>query len=230
MTIFATIDIANLKVTFHATEEAADAATDARDHFVATCAEDLTDLPGSVLVALYNATAADIDTNLAKVNKFANKETGAKRLWANLVDLQPVYAERDAALEKARQDAAKGPARDRAQPAKATDYPAPAKGRTTGINLAPKAKAYPCKAGTKQAILVDMLSRPEGATMSELLTALSGGSKPWQEVTVKSGLNWDMNNVKGYGIRTTQRDGVDCYHLVLPEGMTSPLPHTPRKG
>ena len=53
MTTFATIDIANLIVAFHATEEAADAAGDARDHFVATCAEDLTDLSGPVLVALY---------------------------------------------------------------------------------------------------------------------------------------------------------------------------------
>ena len=68
MTTFATIDIANLIVAFHATEEAADAAGDARDHFVATCAEDLTDLSGPVLVALYNATAADLDTNITPVN------------------------------------------------------------------------------------------------------------------------------------------------------------------
>lgn len=267
MTTFATIDIANLIVAFHATEEAADAAGDARDHFVATCAEDLTDLSGSVLVALYNATAADLDTNITPVNKFANKETGAKRLWANLVDLREVYLERHAALEKARQDAANPHAALKAavdkaiaagapihsnQPAKATDYPAvgkpakikattlpsemakglakikAAKARTTGINLAPKAKAYPCKEGTKQALFVDLLSRPQGATMEELMVAMSTG-KPWQEITVKSGLNWDMNKVKGYGIRTTKRGDVDCYHLVLPAGMDKPHPHTPRK-
>lgn len=228
MTTFATIDIANLTVTFHATEEAATAHAEARDHFLATSAADLEELTGPQAVALYNATAADLDSNLALVKRFSDKQAAAKRLWANLEDLRPVYAERDAALEKARQDAAK--ARDRAQPAKATDYPAPAKAprRNTGINLAPKATVYPCKEGTKQAMLVDLLSRPEGATMEELITALSGGNKPWQEVTVKSGLNWDMNKIKGYGIRTSKRGDADCYHLVLPAGMSAPLAHLPR--
>lgn len=249
MTTFATIDIANLKVTFHATSDDASHVSDQRDHYLATCAEDLTDLSGSVLVALYNATAADIDSNITPVNKFANKETGAKRLWANLEDLRPIYAERDAALEKVRQDAAKGPANKDAwearkaatKPAKikATTLPSEmAKGlakikavtprRNTGINLAPKATVYACKEGTKQALFVDLISRPEGATMAELMVAMSTG-KPWQEITVKSGLNWDMNKVKGYGIRTTERGDADCYHLVLPAGMTAPLPHTPRK-
>lgn len=271
MTTFATIDIANLKVTFHATSDDAMAVSDQRDHYAATCQEDLLDLSGPVMVALYNATAADLDTNITPVNKFSSKEVVAKRLWANLEDLKEVHAQREAELEKARRDAAKGPAnkeaweqrkaklaadaqeairahdaeedaaeeadrtaaskaRDRAQPAKATDYPAPAKAprRNTGINLAPKATVYACKEGTKQALMVDLLSRPEGATMEELSAALSGGNKPWQEVTVKSGLNWDMNKIKGYGIKTTKRGDVDCYHLVLPAGMTAPVPHTPR--
>ncbi len=244
---FVTIDIANLTVAFHATSDDAMHVSDQRDHYAATCQEDLMDLSGPVMVALYNATAADLDTNLTPVNKFSSKEVGAKRLWANLVDLREVYLERHAQVEKAREAAKKGPAdpeahaaweqrkadaaRDRAAPAKATDYPAPkAARRNTGINLAPKATVYPCREGSKQAILVDMLSRPQGATMAELMDALSGGSKPWQEVTVKSGLNWDMNKVKGYGIRTSKRGDDDCYHLVLPKGMTAPLPHTPKKG
>jgi hypothetical protein len=237
MTIFSTLDIANLKVTFHNNPADAVAFADAHDHIAALSPQDLLELSGPVMVELYNATAADIAPNLAKVNKFSNKETGAKRLWANLEDLHLIYAERDAALEKARQDAAKGPADKDAwekrkaanQPAKATDYPAPAKARSTGINLAPKAKAYPCKAGTKQALLVDLLFRPEGATMAELMVAMSTG-KPWQEITVKSGLNWDMNKVKGYGIRTTKRGDADCYHLVLPAGMEAPHPHSSAKG
>lgn len=238
MTTFATIDIANLKVTFHATSDDAMAVSDQRDHYAATCQEDLLDLSGPVMVALYNATAADLDTNITTVNKFSSKEVGAKRLWANLEDLKEVHAQREAELEKVRQVAAKGPANKEAweqrkaanKPAKATDYPAPAKAprRNTGINLAPKATVYACKEGTKQALMVDLLSRPEGATMEELSAALSGGNKPWQEVTVKSGLNWDMNKIKGYGIKTTKRGDVDCYHLVLPAGMTAPVPHTPR--
>ncbi len=136
-----------------------------------------------------------------------------------------------------------------------------------GINLAPKEKARACKAGTKQAMLVDLLSREGGASMSELLRHLH----PWKIVTVRSGLSWDMNAIKGYGIRTTFESGYDrwlacdyegqgtfhadshpdelseadkaklladnlasgynpnemfaVYHLVLPKGMTAPVPH-----
>jgi hypothetical protein len=227
MTTFATIDITNLTVAFHATSDDASHVSDQRDHYLATCAEDLTDLSGPVLVALYNATAAELATNITPVNKFSGKEAGARRLWANLVDLCDV---RKAAAEAALKAAAADKARDKAKPAKATDYPATTKAprRNTGINLAPKATVYACKEGTKQALFVDLLSRPQGATMEELMVAMSTG-KPWQEITVKSGLNWDMNKVKGYGIRTSKRGDVDCYHLVLPAGMASHVPHTPRK-
>lgn len=236
MTTFATIDIANLTVAFHATSDDAMHASDQHDHYAATCAEDLTDLSGSVMVALYNATAAELDTNITPVNKFSNKEAGAKRLWANLTDLWAVRKEaaRLALLAaNAKQQAGlkaslAAKARDKAAPAKAGDYPPAAPRRSTGINLAPKPAVYACKEGTKQALFVDLLSRPQGATMAELMEAMSTG-KPWQEITVKSGLNWDMNKVKGYGIRTSKRGDVDCYHLVLPAGMAAPLPHTPRK-
>jgi hypothetical protein len=140
--------------------------------------------------------------------------------------------------------------------------------RSRGINLAPKAEAKACRAGTKQAILVDLLFRSGGASMAELREALA----PWKDITIKSGLGWDMNHQKGYGIRTTHENGYQrwlatdyagmgtfkgdthpddnseadkaallaqnladgynpgemfaVYHLVLPEGLTAPVPHT----
>ncbi len=88
-----------------------------------------------------------------------------------------------------------------AQPAPA---PQPkAQRRSRGIHLAPKAEAKSCRAGTKQAILVDLLFRSGGASMSELREALT----PWKDVTIKSGLSWDMNAIKGYGITTTHENG-----------------------
>jgi hypothetical protein len=136
------------------------------------------------------------------------------------------------------------------------------------ITLAPKKQARACKAGTKQARLVDLLARPGGASMAELREALA----PWKDVTIKSGLTWDMNHQKGYGIRTTFENGYQrwlatdyagmgtfradshpddlseaekaallaenlangydpeevfaVYHLVLPAGLTAPIPHT----
>lgn len=217
----ATIDIANLKVEFHADAAQAQKIAEQRDLIYVGKPDDLGDaLTGGQMVALYNATAAELNTGLAPVKRFADKESGIKRLMANITDLWELRR----TMEKASAKPAK--AAPKAKPAKAATTPR----RGTGINLAPLKTIYPCRAGSKQAILVDMLSREQGATMAELLEALSGGATPWKEVSVKSGLNWDMNKVKGYGIRTTKRGDDDCYHLVLPEGMDAPLPHTVKKG
>lgn len=214
----ATIDIANLKVEFHADAAQAQKIAEQRDLIYVGKPDDLGDaLTGGQMVALYNATAAELNTGLAPVKRFADKESGVKRLMANITDLWELRRTMEKATAK--------PA-PKAKPAKAATAPR----RGTGINLAPLKTIYPCRAGSKQAILVDMLSREQGATMAELLEALSGGATPWKEVSVKSGLNWDMNKVKGYGIRTTKRGDDDCYHLVLPEGMDAPLPHTEKKG
>ena len=216
----ATIDIANLKVVFHTDPAQARTIADAKDLLYVGEPEDLAEgLTGGQMVALYNATAAELNTGLNPVNRFADKNSAVKRIMANITDLWEMRR----TMEKA-QPAPKAEKAPKAKPA------ASAPRRGTGINLAPLKKAYACREGSKQALLVDLLNRPQGATMAELLVALSGGAKPWKEVTVKSGLNWDMNKVKGYGIRTTKRGDQDCYHLVLPEGMTSPVPHTPKKG
>ena len=76
------------------------------------------------------------------------------------------------------------------------------------LNLEPKKKVYARKEGTKQALLVDLLSRPQGATFGELYDALAAGGKPWRGVTIRSGLAWDMNHVTGYGIRSVLQDGI----------------------
>ena len=75
--------------------------------------------------------------------------------------------------------------------------------RRKGITIGPKAEAKACWAGTKQAVLVDLLFRSGGASMAELREALY----PWQDSTIKSGLSWDMGAIKGYGIRTTHENG-----------------------
>jgi hypothetical protein len=66
--------------------------------------------------------------------------------------------------------------------------------RSKGINLPPKpaSQLCACRAGSKQAILIDHLAR--GATLAELVAALN----PWTESSVKSALYWDVAKVKGY--------------------------------
>jgi hypothetical protein len=91
-------------------------------------------------------------------------------------------------------------------PAKDAEMPA-VRRAAKPINLAAKAKVYPRRAGSKQALLVDMLSRPEGATFGELYDAMAATGKPWRGVTIRSGLQWDMNHIAGYGISSTMHTG-----------------------
>lgn len=78
----------------------------------------------------------------------------------------------------------------------------------------------PCREGSKQAKLVDMLSRPEGATIPELMTALG-----WTDASVRAGFSWDLVN-KGYGV--TKADATGHYFLIIPAGHTIPA-HIPLK-
>lgn len=92
-----------------------------------------------------------------------------------------------------------------------------------GTNLQPTGeKLTACLAGSKQSILVDMLVRPEGATMEELIAALSGGRQPWTEATVRSGFGWDLKR-KGYGVRSEfDPQGEERFHLIVPKGQKVP--------
>jgi hypothetical protein len=74
-------------------------------------------------------------------------------------------------------------------------------------NLKPKPTVYARKAGSKQALLVDLLARPEGATFGELFDAMASQGTPWQGTTVRAGLAWDINHVAGYGVASTAHDG-----------------------
>ncbi|WP_375143774.1 DUF3489 domain-containing protein [Acuticoccus sp. MNP-M23] len=102
---------------------------------------------------------------------------------------------------------------------------------SAGCNLRPKPleQVKPCRAGTKRATLIDILARPKGATLAELIAATASGRRPWAQSTARAALNWDVHTVKGYGIRTTLRSsGEHCFHLVLPAGLEHPLRHLPR--
>lgn len=87
----------------------------------------------------------------------------------------------------------------------------------------------PCLAGSKQAVLVDQLARPEGATMAELIAALSA-HKPGTTYTaqrVQTAFGWDVKS-RGYGVRSEYVDGTERFFLVVPAGKRV-LPHRERK-
>lgn len=92
------------------------------------------------------------------------------------------------------------------------------------INLEPHVKAYPARMGSKQAALIDMLDT--GATMDDLRRAVQmPGKKDWKDSSIKSGLYWDINKVKGYGIRTELMNGRQLWELYSVTETDWPLSH-----
>lgn len=77
------------------------------------------------------------------------------------------------------------------------------------LQLEPKKTVYARKASSKQALLVDLLSRKDGVTFGELYDALAAGGKPWRGVTIRSGLAWDINHIAGYGVASTAYTGME---------------------
>lgn len=168
--------------------------------------QDLATMTGPELVALHNDCAASLGCE--PVKRFGTKVDAIRRTWAKVQ-----------AWKEKQQEAAR-------RPAPAPEVKRPRARR--GTNVQPKGSpVLPCVIGSKQAVLVDELSRPEGVTMAQLLAALSLGGKPWTEPTVRSGFGWDMRN-KGYGVRSTfDEDGTERFRLVVPEGQAIP-PHATR--
>ena len=167
-------------------------------------------MSGPALVKLHN------ELNPKKPTKrFAAQSVGVSRVWKSL--------EAHAATAK---PAAPAPVRKASAPA--AKKAAPKSGIRRGTNLLPPGfEPIPCRAGSKQAIMVDTLARKGGATLDDLRTALEGGRKPWQDQTIRAGFGWDMK-LKGYGVRSNFKDGVERFYLVVPEGQTIPA-HTPLK-
>jgi hypothetical protein len=100
---------------------------------------------------------------------------------------------------------------------------APMPRRSKGVTIKDASQLRACRAGSEQAILVDHLAK--GATLAELVAALT----PWTENSVKSALYWDVNKVKGYGVRADNADdGTQRYRLVLPKGVDAPFGHVER--
>lgn len=216
-------DTAMGKVEFYPTAEAAQAAADKLDCWAIFSEADLKEVTGPQLVAAHNRLAKELHGYSPAdapdpVNKFSDKATAATRVWRLI---NRVYQERLQRAPKAKNRAKEGKPNNKPKATGAAASPR----ATKGINLAPKDWVKECRAGSKQQIMVDLLSRDEGATLDQLREALSGGAQPWADQTIKAGFNWDMNSLKGYGVRTeVAADGTHVYHLVIPAGHDIPEP------
>ena len=159
--------------------------------------QDLATMTGPELVALHNDCAASLGCE--PVKRFGTKADAIRRTWAKVQ-----------AWKEKQQEAAAKQAKAKPRARRGTDL------KPTGEPV------KPCLIGSKQAVLVDELSRPDGVTMAQLIAALSAGGKPWQEQTVRSGFGWDLKR-KGYGVRSTiDPDGAELFRLVVPDGQAIP--------
>jgi len=193
----------------------------------------LNSLSGPALVALFNAVSEALKTG-KPVTRFADKKSAVSRTWKLLGQL-PVEAPAAEVVEVVAEVVTAPSVLSSwvnglvASSKKETPVKKNAKPR--GTNLTPPGfEPIACREGSKQALLLDMLSRKNGSTMAELIDALSGGNKPWTEATVRSGFGWDMK-LKGYGVHSSfDADGTERFHIVLPECAKGIPAHTPLKG
>ena len=96
--------------------------------------------------------------------------------------------------------------------------------KVKALDFLPQDTVKASRAGTKVSILVDLLSREQGATLTEVAEALSVTGSKVDLATARSWIRFDLK-ARGYGIRTVD----DRIHLVLPDGMTSPPAHLDAK-
>jgi hypothetical protein len=193
----------------------------------------LNNLSGPALVDLFNAVSEALNTG-KPVARFADKKSAVSRTWKLLQQL-PVETAAAKVVEEVEEVVTAPVASSNwatallAPSKKETPVKKPAKSRGTNL-AAPGFAPLPCREGSKQALLLDVLSREGGATMDELVAALSGGNKPWTEATVRSGFGWDMK-LKGYGVRSVfDEEGTERFVIVLPAGTKGIPAHTPLKG
>ncbi len=172
---------------------------------------ELNKMTGAELVSLHNKLAAPLGKRA--VRRFATKTAAQARTWALVQASARTQQERTQAQRPARTKTAA------AKPAQPAAAPATAKrSRARGTNIQPTGEPLrACRAGSKQAILLDLLRQPEGATIETLMAATG-----WQRSSVRTGFSWDMRG-KGYGVRSTfDAAGVERFHLVVPVGQKVP--------
>lgn len=193
----------------------------------------LNSLSGPALVTLFNAVSEALNTG-KPVARFADKKSAVSRTW-KLLEQLPVETAAAEVVEEVEEVVTAPVASSNwatallATSHKETTVKKPAKSRGTNL-AAPGFAPLPCREGSKQALLLDVLSTEGGATMDELVAALSGGNKPWTEATVRSGFGWDMK-LKGYGVRSVfDEEGTERFVIVLPAGTKGIPAHTPLKG
>lgn len=86
------------------------------------------------------------------------------------------------------------------------------------INLRAASKTKDARKGSKIALLISWLDRPDGATLQQLAKAMSRKGSAVTPSYVKAWMHYDLHKLHGYGVRSVREDNgsVRCY-LVRPK-------------
>ena len=166
---------------------AAEHVPEGHDHFATEkeFAKLSTEWPINRFAEVWNAFAGVVPfDSLKPVKKFTDRKTAVSRIWKAIQALTPAPAPQgaDVAPKKAR----------------ATKQ-ATAKSDATGANGA--------REGSKKAIVLDMLKRPEGATLAEIQSATG-----WQAHSVRGFISGSLTKKMGLKVESTKReDGARVY-------------------
>ena len=135
-------------------------------------------------VELWNSFAGVVPfTDLKPVKKFTDRKTAVVRIWRAVQALRPAPAQHAAP---------KAPA----APQATTEAKADRKARTPREN-------------SKKAIVLELLRRPDGATIADIMAATE-----WQAHSVRGFLSGSLAKKMGLTLESAKRaDGVRIYHI-----------------
>jgi Protein of unknown function (DUF3489) len=188
-----TIDSDN-NITIFASEKQAK-ATDATGTEAFTSQEELTKLaaewPGGRLVEIWNSL-----TGVDPVKKFTDRKTAIARIWKVIQSLQPASAEAEETAAPAHDVGTRRAAKKKAITKTKTSKKA-----------RPDAKGV--REGSKTAIILDLIRRPKGATIEELMAAAG-----WQAHSVRGFLSAVVGKKMGLKLESTKgEDGKRKYQI-----------------
>ena len=192
-----TIDSANNITVFASQDEATAAKINSAEYFGTV--RELNKLagswPASRLVEVWNSFAGVAPfTNLKPTKKFTDRKAAVARIWEAIQQLVPNVAPPapDVAPAKGKRDkdAKKGTKRDTARP-----------GAKKTANVA--------REGSKKAEVVDLLRRPKGATLAEIMKATN-----WQRHTVRGFVSGTLIKKLGLKVESFRSDEKErCYRI-----------------
>jgi len=172
-------------------KQAVAAAADSEPRLAITSEAELAASPLSVgqLTEIWNGFAGVVPfDDLKPVRKFTDRKTAVARIWRAIQRLAPAPT-----VATVGEPGAQGaPKKDRSRKAATQDH-----------------QAAPARQGSKKAQVIELLRRPEGATLQSLIEATG-----WQAHSVRGFLSGTLAKKMGYKVTRRKRDdGASVYFL-----------------